>query len=125
MQNLRHVLVIGLILVFTASVTFAQHTSEEAAGEQREAVVEVGNKICPVSGDKIEEIEEGAALKVEDKGKVYNLCCKACMKDFKKDPDKYIQKIEEELKKRTEQEKEAMPAPEMPEGMTESHHQHH
>ncbi|MEK6715474.1 MAG: YHS domain-containing protein [Candidatus Omnitrophota bacterium] len=121
MQNLRHVLAIGLILVFTASVAFAQHTSEEAAGEEREAVVEVGNKICPVSGEKIEEKE---AYQIEHEGKIYNLCCKACMKDFKKDPDKYIKKIEEELKKRTEQEKEAMPAPEMPGGMTESH-QHH
>lgn len=122
MQNLRYVLAIGLILVFTVSVAFAnQCTSEEAAGEEREVIVEAGNKICPVSGDKI---EDGAALKVEDKGKVYNLCCKACMQDFKKDPDKYIQKIEEELKKMAEQEKEAMPAPEMPEDMTEFH-QHH
>ncbi len=56
--------------------------------------VEVGNKICPVSGNKIpapgEKMEMGdKPVKVEYKGKAYNLCCPMCIKDFKKNPEKY------------------------------------
>ena len=55
----------------------------------------VGNKICPVSGEKIGAM--GKAYHVEHEGKVYNLCCKMCAKDFKKKPEEYIMKINEEL----------------------------
>lgn len=56
-------------------------------------VIDVGNKICPVSGEKIGS--HGKAYKVEHDGKSYNLCCKMCAKDFKKDPEKYIAKLKE------------------------------
>ena len=56
--------------------------------------VEVGNKLCPVSGDKIPAPGEKGTMgdnpvKVEYKGKIYNLCCPMCVKDFKKNPNKY------------------------------------
>ena len=57
------------------------------------APVEVGNKICPVSGDEVGEM--GEIVKKEYKGKVYNFCCKMCLKDFDKDPEKYVKKVEE------------------------------
>ena len=59
--------------------------------------VEVGNKICPVSGDKVGEM--GDIVKYEYNGKIYNLCCKACIKDFKKDPEKYSKIAEDEVAK--------------------------
>ena len=58
---------------------------------------EVGNKICPVSGEEVGTM--GEVVKYEHKGKVYNFCCKMCVKDFKKDPQKFIKKVEEEMKK--------------------------
>jgi YHS domain-containing protein len=63
--------------------------------------VNAGNKVCPVMGTKIDEKSKVA---YEYKGKIYNFCCLACIKAFKKDPDKYIKKVEEELQK-TEAEK--------------------
>lgn len=63
------------------------------------AAVEVGNKICPISGEKVGE--HGPAVKIEHMGKIYNLCCGMCQKDFKSDPAKYISKVEEELKAAT------------------------
>ena len=56
--------------------------------------VNVGNKICPVSGEKI-----GEKLKAtyEYNGKVYNFCCASCIDEFKNDPTKYIKKVEVEL----------------------------
>jgi YHS domain-containing protein len=58
------------------------------------APVEVGNKICPISGEKVGQM--GDVVKVEYNGKFYNLCCLACKKDFNKDPEKYSKKAEEE-----------------------------
>jgi YHS domain-containing protein len=55
---------------------------------------QVGNKICPVTGEKIGEKDK---VTYEYKGKIYNLCCSGCIEEFKKDPNKYIQKIEKEM----------------------------
>jgi len=86
--------------------------------------VDAGNKICPVSGEKIDQ-----NLKVthEHEGKVYNFCCASCIDEFKKDPDKYIKKVDEELKSESEAKSEEhmmMPESEMSEGMHGSGHQH-
>jgi len=56
---------------------------------------EVGNKICPVSGEKVNEKIKAI---YEYKGKVYNLCCSACIEQFRNDPEKYIQIVNEEMK---------------------------
>jgi len=65
------------------------------------APVEVGNKICPVSGEKIpapgQKGDMGEAVKYEYNGKIYNLCCPMCIKDFKKDPDKYAAIADKEV----------------------------
>ena len=68
---------------------FAQAQTEEK--EPAVKPIEVGNKICPVSGPEIKKEE---VYQVEYEGKIYNLCCKMCLKDFKKDPQKYIEKLE-------------------------------
>lgn len=49
------------------------------------AVVDAGNAVCPVSGDKV----SGKHF-VEYQGKRYGLCCAHCEKEFKKDPEKFI-----------------------------------
>ena len=73
------------------------HGMMEHEGEMGESkAVEVGNKICPVSGEKVGEM--GEIVKVEHNGKIYNLCCTMCAKDFKKDPEKYVKIVEEEMK---------------------------
>jgi YHS domain-containing protein len=62
-----------------------------AAPAEAGSKVEVNNKYCPIDGGKI---EEGKAFKVEHNGKIYNLCCSMCEKDFKKDPEAAIKKLE-------------------------------
>jgi len=57
--------------------------------------INVGNKICPVSGEKIGQGGMEPAT-YEYEGKIYNFCCPACIEEFKKDPEKYIKKIEAE-----------------------------
>ena len=61
---------------------------------------EVNNTICPVSGDKV---IKGKEFKIEYKGKVYNLCCGMCEKDFRKDPEAYIKKLEALKEEQTEE----------------------
>jgi YHS domain-containing protein len=53
-------------------------------------VVEINNKICPVTG---EAIQEKSKAQYTYKGKVYDFCCPMCIDEFKKDPEKYITKI--------------------------------
>jgi len=89
------IIIIGLFAVMVilgiGKVSFAQ-TPEEPS---KSAAVEVGNKICPVSGEKIDEKMKAT---YEYNGKIYNFCCPMCIDEFKKDPGKYIKKIEEEKK---------------------------
>lgn len=101
-----------------------KHESTEATAPVTPTeAVNVGNKICPVSNEKI---KEGEKYQVEHEGKIYNLCCKMCLKDFKKDPQKYIKKVEEELEARSKEETEAtkmVPEAASSQGMHEGHHQ--
>ena len=89
--------VFGFILIGTltscAKEEASQPTTPTVAQGQSQAV-EVGNKICPVSGDKVGEM--GKVETIEYNGKVYNLCCAMCKKDFNKDPEKYSKIAEEE-----------------------------
>ena len=59
------------------------------------SLVEVGNKMCPVSENKIGSMGKG--LKVEYNGKTYSLCCKMCKKDFDADPAKFAEIAEKEV----------------------------
>ena len=73
-----------------------------ATEEEVKTLPNVGNKICPVSGDKIpapgEKSDMGEPVKYEYNEKIYNLCCSMCVKDFKKDPEKYSKIAEDEVK---------------------------
>lgn len=57
-------------------------------------VVEVGNKICPVTGMLVTELGK---FTVEYEGKIYNLCSEACKETFLKDPTVYVDKVAEEI----------------------------
>jgi len=49
-------------------------------------------KTCVVSGEKLGEM--GDPYVWEYQGREIKFCCKGCVKDFKKDPAKYIKMIE-------------------------------
>ena len=51
-------------------------------------------KTCVVSGDKLGEM--GDPYVYAYKGREIKFCCKNCLKDFNKDPAKYLKKIDEE-----------------------------
>ncbi len=83
-------IILGLVIMFAVagtSLVFAQPAAV--------AKVEVGNKICPVSGEKVGEM--GEIITYEYNGKIYNLCCEACLKDFGKNPEKFSKIAEDEV----------------------------
>ena len=77
--------------VLTSAFLIPHLVSAETAPASKAAsgLVEAGNKFCPISGDKV--TEKGGS--VVYKGKKYGLCCPMCAKDFKKDPEKFIAKL--------------------------------
>ena len=87
---MKKLAVFTLVIFLVAGITYAAeqaHTTEQV----RKAEV-IGNEICPVSG---ETIDEKMKQTYEYKGKIYNFCCPMCVEEFKKDPEKYIKKMGE------------------------------
>ena len=111
--------VLTAVFVLSAGLVFAEEMKADdkaaapaapaAMEEAAPAAVEVGNKICPISG---EEIKAGEGEKVEYKGKVYNVC-KMGKEMFDKNPDQYADKFAAlDAKMADEMKKEEAPADE-------------
>ena len=66
-----------------------------AMPEKTAAAVEVGNELCPVTGEKVGAM--GPAIQYEHNGKIYNLCCAGCVEEFKANPEKYSKIAEENV----------------------------
>lgn len=52
----------------------------------------VKQKTCPVSDEPLGSM--GKPIKLEIKGRTVFLCCEGCEEDLKKDPDKYLAKLD-------------------------------
>ncbi len=95
MNRVILVVVFGVILSFSTLALKTNADEKAAAVQTEEKPVNVGNKICPVSGEKVGEM--GEVITFEYNGKVYNMCCAMCAKDFKKDPEKYSKIADDEV----------------------------
>ena len=49
-------------------------------------------KVCVVSGEKLGSM--GKSFVHNHDGREVQFCCKSCLKDFNKDPQKYLKKID-------------------------------
>lgn len=90
----------GSMMMDHESMMEGQGMMQSEGKEDESKAVEVGNKICPVSGEKVGEM--GEIVKYEYNGKIYNLCCPMCQKDFSKNPEKYSKIAEDEVAKEKE-----------------------
>lgn len=70
---------------------------EEFIEETTKMLAEIGNKICPITGEEIKT----AHVYVHN-GKSYNLCCSMCVKPFAEDPEKYAAIAEQEVSMKKE-----------------------
>ncbi|MBF0225280.1 MAG: hypothetical protein HQK76_07475 [Desulfobacterales bacterium] len=80
MKKINFIIAIALIFLFTSDVF---------AGEQK-GKNEAIQTICPVMGGKINK-----NLYVDYNGQRIYVCCPGCIDTVKKDPEKYIKKINE------------------------------
>jgi YHS domain-containing protein len=88
MKTLKPLIVGALLAAFCATPITG------FAADKKEKLKPYTLKICVVSGDKLGEM--GDPFVYEYQGREIKLCCKGCLKDFNKEPAKYIKKIEEE-----------------------------
>ena len=83
-MNKMSALILGIILIVTGPVFAQQSTQTEQSSKK---TVDVGNKICPVSGRTIGLM--GPGVQEIYNGKIYHLCCGGCVARFESDPGKY------------------------------------
>ncbi|MGE5398941.1 MAG: YHS domain-containing protein [Ignavibacteriales bacterium] len=65
---------------------------EVSKSNTAEAGEKVFNKVCPVSGEDLEDNNHTYTYN----GKTYGLCCNKCLTKFKKDPAKYAARLNED-----------------------------
>ncbi len=87
MKRLKLVTAAVLLTCFVASPFLG------LAAEKQEKLKPYTLKTCIISGEKLGEM--GKPFVYEYKDREIKFCCKDCVADFKKDPAKYIKKIEE------------------------------
>jgi YHS domain-containing protein len=89
----KKIIALALLAIFVLSgmtaLVFAKE-SKDMGMSKNMAVVDVGNKMCPLLDGKA----DGKTFMVY-KGKRYGFCCPGCEKEFKKNPEKYIAKLKE------------------------------
>ncbi|MDD5458592.1 MAG: YHS domain-containing protein [Phycisphaerae bacterium] len=63
-------------------------TMEKMAGDTAKVVEGVEQTMCPVMGGKINK-----NIFIEHNGKKVYFCCQGCVEEFKKNPEKYMDKL--------------------------------
>lgn len=81
-------------VAFLLACSFATTQAEEKKAEKPKPYP---LKTCVVSDEKLGEMGDPYVF-IQD-GREIKLCCKSCLKDFKKDPAKYLKKVQAAEKK--------------------------
>lgn len=79
---------------------FAAPLAGLAADKKDEKAKPYPLKTCLVSGEEINDKGDMKPYSFVHEGQEVKLCCKSCLKDFKKDAAKYMAKIEAAQKKK-------------------------
>jgi YHS domain-containing protein len=82
----RHLLSLSAV-AFGSLVGTAAHAADSAPAQAPYAL-----KICVVSGEKLGSM--GKSYVHNHEGREVQFCCKSCLKDFNKDPQKYLKKLD-------------------------------
>jgi len=82
-----------LVIMLALAATFAAAPFTGLAAEGTSKAKPYPLKNCLVSDEKLGEM--GDPYVFTYKGQEIKLCCKGCLKDFNKDPKKFLKKIED------------------------------
>jgi len=94
MKFTKHILTAVLLTGLAAGVLSTRAADKPADKKAKPYPL----KTCVVSDEKF----EGSEMKPHEfvhEGQTIKLCCKSCLKDFNKEPAKYLKKIDDEAKK--------------------------
>jgi len=83
---------IKTVLASAAAAVWLMAPSTSCSAEKKEAAKPYPLDKCIVSDEKLGEM--GKPHVFTHQGREIKLCCKSCSKDFKKDPAKYLKKLE-------------------------------
>src|SRR5262245_20151089 len=98
MKNLTLLTLVGVV---AAGLTL---TSVASAADSKKAKP-YPLKTCVVTDEEINDKGEMKPYSFVHQGQEVKLCCKSCLKDFKKDPAKYMAKLDAAEKKTPEKKK--------------------
>ena len=88
------------VVAATAAPTAADKSDKKDVAKKEDAKNKPINAKCPVEHEDIDP-----AVTTTYKGKTVAFCCESCIKDFKKDPEKYMKQIAADNKKAEEEKK--------------------
>ncbi len=95
-MNTRKLITLIAVALFSAGISFADEHKEHGKSD---VPATYPLKKCVVSDDPLGE--HGKSVKMTYEGTDIYLCCKDCIKDFKKDPAKYVKMVKDaEAKKK-------------------------
>ena len=92
MKAIRYLFLAALLLSAAGTVVVVaneQPTTKPTTAPTTQAADKPVNKFCAVEKDN--EVDPKVTLLY--KGKVIGFCCKDCIKDFEKDPEKYMKDL--------------------------------
>ena len=96
----RKMRIVGIVIAvaiaagaLVSDATYAKsEEASESAKQEAQTFVDVGNKICPLTGEDV----DGKTYAVY-KGRRYGLCCQECGANFWQDPETYSMLAEKEV----------------------------
>ena len=110
MKTQKLLLTAALFAGLTASVTLRadekkhDHHDPAGASAKDEKAKPYPLDFCLVSDEKF-ATSDMKPFELVHEGQTIKFCCKNCVKDFKKDPKKYLTKLADEVKKQEEAKK--------------------
>ena len=93
-MRIKFLYILAAVILITSGSVYAMTCcaqAEETKGAASSNAVNVGNTVCPVTGEPIDQ-----KTTYEYKGKIYNFCCPKCIEAFKKNPEKYSAMVGQE-----------------------------
>src|SRR6266478_9493141 len=89
MKALKPLIISALLTTFAAAPLVGRAADQDSRDSKDAKAYPLTT--CVVSGEKLGEM--GKPYTFTHEGQEIQLCCKSCLKDFKKDPAKYVKKL--------------------------------
>lgn len=122
---MKHKTTLTTAMLIVAAFAFALAAEEKKGDPAAEQRKNYPTDTCVVSDEKLGG-SMGAPYEHMHEGRLVMLCCKGCVKDFQKNPAKYLKKLDDALAKQKSDKAKNPPAPkETPKKSEDGHNHNH